>query len=214
MDVLEKYKDAWGKQPDDENKVNSLEIYKMIHAKSSSIVKWIFIIGIIEFVFWIVINLMTPESFYKIYEDLNLEQFLTLFTVAHYGIVLVFLYYFYTNYTKISLVDNTKRLINNILRIRKTVQYYVYYNLASVFLISLVVNITMFSDTDQMQKIVNPDNLAMDISKIVTVTVISQLIALALILLFLWLFYKLIYGILLKKLNRNYKELIRLEKLD
>jgi hypothetical protein len=29
-----------------------------------------------------------------------------------------------------------------------------------------------------------------------------------------WLFYQLIYGILLKKLNRNYKELAKLDELN
>ena len=59
----------------------------------------------------------------------------------------------------------------------------------------------------------NPNNLAMDMSQLMTVTIISQVIALIIILVLLWLFYKLVYGILLKKLNKNYKELAKLDSI-
>ena len=50
MDILDKYKKAWENQPEENDRVNEAQIYKMAHSKSSSIVKWIFIIGILEFV--------------------------------------------------------------------------------------------------------------------------------------------------------------------
>ena len=83
--------------------------------------------------------------------------------------------------------------------------------MATVFLGSVVLNVVLFSDNDKLMQIMNPNNLAMDISQIITITVISQIIALVVVLVLLWLFYKLVYGILLKKLNRNYKELIKLD---
>ena len=49
MDVLENYKKTWVNQPEEVSKFSAIEIYKMAHSKSSSIVKWIFIIGILEF---------------------------------------------------------------------------------------------------------------------------------------------------------------------
>jgi hypothetical protein len=51
MDLLDKYKETWSKQVEMPYKFSTLEIYKMAHAKSSSIVKWIFVIGILEFIF-------------------------------------------------------------------------------------------------------------------------------------------------------------------
>ena len=177
-------------------------------------VKWIFIIGFIEFLFWFVINLSIPESFYKVYEDLDLLGVLNVFMVLHYIIILIFLFLFYNNYSKISIVDSTKKLIHKILKIRKTVKYYVYYNLATVVLISGIVNSALFSDTDRLMKLMNPDNLAVSVSQMVTITVVSQIIALIIMLVLLWLFYKLVYGILLKKLNRNYKELVKLDAVN
>lgn len=212
MDVLDNYKKAWENQPEESNKVSSVEIYKMAHSKSSSIVKWIFIIGIIEFIFWGAINLTIPDSFYKVYEDLDLMEYLNFFMMLHYVVIAIFLYLFYMNFKRVSLVDNTKKLINRILKIRKTVKYYVFYNLATVFLGSIILNVIMFSDNNKLMKVMNPDNLALDIKQVITITVISQVIALFIILVLLWLFYKLVYGILLKKLNKNYKELLKLNE--
>lgn len=212
MDVLDNYKKAWENQPEESNKVSSVEIYKMAHSKSSSIVKWIFRIGILEFIFWGAINLTIPDSFYKVYEDLDLMEYLNFFMILHYVVIAIFLYLFYMNFKRVSLVDNTKKLINRILKIRKTVKYYVFYNLATVFLGSIILNVIMFSDNNKLMKVMNPDNLALDIKQVITITVISQVIALFIILVLLWLFYKLVYGILLKKLNKNYKELLKLNE--
>lgn len=214
MDLLDKYKKAWINQPEETDTFSALEIYKLAHSKSSSIVKWIFIIALLEFVFWTSLNLFKPEDFYKIYSDLNLMPFINIFTIFHYLIVVAFLFLFYKNYKKISLIDNTKSLIKSILEIRKTVKYYVIYNLAMVFLISIVVNITMFSDSDKLLKTMNPKNLSIDISLVLAITIITQIIILIVGLVFLWLFYKLLYGILLKKLNTNYTELTKLDDLN
>ena len=49
MDLLDKYKKTWSNQPEEAHKLSKVEIYKMAHSKSTSIVKWIFIIGLLEF---------------------------------------------------------------------------------------------------------------------------------------------------------------------
>lgn len=211
MDLLDNYKKAWSNQPEETSKFSTVEIYKLAHSKSSSIVKWIFIVGILELILWSGLNLFIPESFYKTYKDLNLMEFVNVFSVLHYIVILIFLYLFYKNYKKVTATNNTKKLIRDILKVRKTVKYYVLYNLGIVFLISVVMNSVMFSDEDKLMKVMNPNNLAMDIHHLVSITIISQIIALLIILVLLWCFYKLVYGILLKKLNRNYKELTKLD---
>ena len=47
MDLLDKYKKAWKNQPEEASKRSTVEIYKLAQSNSSSIVKWIFIIGIL-----------------------------------------------------------------------------------------------------------------------------------------------------------------------
>ena len=211
MDLLDNYKKAWRNQPEETNKLSAVEIYKMAHSKSSSIVKWIFIIGLLEFAFWFSINLLIPDSFYKVYEDLNLKEQVNFIIILHYIVIVIFLYFFYINYKKISIVENTKSLIQRILNIRNTVKYYVYYNLAINFLTSLILNIVLISDPDKLLKVMNPKKLSIDINQLITITIISQIIAILIFTVILWLFYKLIYGILLKKLTRNYKELSKLD---
>jgi hypothetical protein len=211
MDLLENYKKAWVNQPKEKEHFSELEIYKMAHSKSSSIVKWIFIIGILEFIFWISISLFTPESFYEGYEELNLDTFVMVTSVFHYVVIIGFLYLFYKNYANISLADDTKKLIRKILKVRKTVQFYVYYNIAVIVLFGLFISGYLFSDTDLLVKVLKPDSISVDINQLVTITIVSVLIAILIAIVFFWLFYKIIYGILLRKLNRNFKELTRLE---
>lgn len=52
MDELELLKKDWQKDDNNYPKKSYNEIYKMILKKSSSIVKWIFIISILEFILW------------------------------------------------------------------------------------------------------------------------------------------------------------------
>ena len=201
MDVLDNYKKAWDNQAEETNKFSAIEIYKMAHSKSSSIVKWIFIIGIIEF---IVLNsmyfLIDMEQANKEYEKLGLENFIFYSQLVAYVILYYFLWMFYQNYRKISVVDSTRTLMKKIIKTRKTVRNYVLFNLSYLALVMVVVTIvTINNDFEDLT------------SKQVFIIIISTLIATILFLAILWLFYQLIYGILLRKLNKNYKELAKLE---
>ncbi|WP_397446056.1 hypothetical protein [Polaribacter sp. R77954] len=201
MDVLENYKKVWGNQPEEVSKFSAIEIYRMAHSKSSSIVKWIFIIGILEF---IVLNslyfLIDMEQANKEYEKLGLENFVFYSQITAYVILFYFLWMFYQNYKRISTVDSTKILMKKILKTRKTVRNYVLFNLSYLALIMLVVTIvTINNDFEDLT------------GKQIFIIIVSTLIATLLFLGILWLFYQLIYGILLKKLNKNYKELAKLD---
>ena len=211
---LEKYKETWESQPEETNKVSKVDIYKMSHSKSSSIVKWIFIIGILEVLFWSSLNFFTPDDYIKVSEDFNLKDFLHYFMVLHYIVIFLFLILFYRNYSSVSVVDSTKILMNKILRVRKTVKYYVYYNLIGFIVITIIVNGVMFSNTEVLMETMNPNHLDVNANSLITTTLIIQILVLLVMLLILWLFYKLTYGTLLKKLNRNYKELGKIEELN
>ena len=68
MDELELLKKDWQKDESSYPQLTYNELYKMILKKSSSIVKWIFIISILEFVFWIFISICFEIGF-KIYRS-------------------------------------------------------------------------------------------------------------------------------------------------
>ena len=212
---LSQYKKAWENQPEIKNKLSGLEIYKLTQSKSTSIVKWILIIGIAEFAFWFLIN-FTASKFGAMepYEKLDLVWFLNYSNYFHYVVVFLFLALFYRNYSSINIVDNTKTLMVKILRTRKTVKWYVYYNLISVVVMTIILNIILLNTPNALRVIYNLDpNLNLSDGQFFTIVIISQVIMLFIMLAFLIGLYYLLYGILLKKLNKNYKELSKLDEV-
>jgi len=212
---LSNYKKVWKNQPEGKNKISALEIYKMTQSKSNSIVKWIFIIGLLEFVFWFAINYLgTKNGALEPYEKLNLISFIDNVSYFHYVVVVLFLILFYRNFSLISTIDNTKTLMKNILLVRKTVKWYVYYNLINVVVFSIILNILIFNTPDGINILSGIDNESFNQGHMTTVFIIAQIVVIAIMLLILWLFYYLLYGILLKKLNKNYKELTKLNEIS
>ena len=212
MDELDLLKKDWKKQDANFPKLSYKEIYKIIHKKSSSIVKWILIICVLELLFWSSLNLLVPEKYLEIYDKFNLRTFLYVTQTIHYLIVFVFIYLFYKNYKTISVSETTNNLMQKIIKTRKTVNYYVYYNIALYILLSIIINFIMFSHPETMIEALNPNN-KIDVSsdKFLNIMLIGQIITLVVIIGLLWLYYRVIYGILLKRLNKNYKELETLE---
>jgi hypothetical protein len=200
---LDKYKKAWDNQPEETNTVSKVDIYKMAHSRSSSIVKWIFIIGILEFV---VLNslylFIDMDDTIKEYEKLGLSNFIIYSQVIAYPILFYFLIKFYLNYKNISINDSTKKLMSKILKTRKTVKHYVIFNLIYVFVVIISVSTATIKT--------HPEFKTAQISIFIITTVIITFF----LLIILWGFYQLLYGILLRKLNKNYKELAKLEELN
>jgi len=212
---LANYKKVWKNQPEEKNKISALEIYKMTQSKSNSIVKWIFIIGLLEFVFWFAINYLgTKNGALEPYEKLNLINFIDNFNYFHYVVVVLFLILFYRNFSLISTVDDTKTLMKNILLVRKTVKWYVYYNLINVVVFSIILNILIFNTPEGINILSGIDKESFNQEHMMSVFIIAQIVVIAIMILILWLFYYLLYGILLKKLNKNYKELTKLNEIS
>ena len=210
---LSNYKKTWKNQPEDENKISVLEIYKMTQSKSNSIVKWIFIIGLLEFVFWFVINYIgTKNGDLESFEKLNIINYIDVFDYFNYLVSAVFLILFYRNFSLISTTDSTKKLMKNILLVRKTVKFYVYYNLIYAIVFFIIFNILIFKTPNGINIISGIDNFNQE--DMMTNFILAEIAAIAILILILWLFYYLLYGILLKKLTKNYKELTRLNELD
>ena len=205
---LAQYKKVWKGQPKEANEVSTLEIYKMTQSKSTSIVKWIFIVGLLEFTFFLVLNLILLEPNYnEIFGNVNLTQFINFSYYFNYLVVALFLIIFYKNYVSVSTVDDTKTLMKKIIKVRKTVKFYIFYNVFINILMLIIYNIIIFNSPDTIKIILSNYEMALDESQMMTVYIISQVIAVVMILLFLFLLYYLLYGTLLKKLKKNYKEL-------
>ncbi|UOK42367.1 MULTISPECIES: hypothetical protein [Flavobacterium] len=200
MDELDLLKKDWKKNEPQFPKISEQEIYGMLHKKSSSIVKWIFIISIIEFIALNSLSLLLPNDF-----DSKLgwvETFVRYSDYVGYAIAAFFIYLFYKNFQSISSTSTTKKLMESILRTRKTVTYYIFFNIAYVFLAGLLIigsEVKMLLiDTHQEMKVVVGASILL-------------LVFLLVILLIVWLFYRLIYGFLLRRLHKNYEELKKID---
>lgn len=204
MDALDKYKKAWDNQPKEANKVSQVDIYKMAQSKSSSIVKWIFIIGLLELIIPLSMYLIFDlDKLDKAYVKLGLVDYAYYSQVILYPVVIVFLYLFYKNYKNIYTTDTTKELMQKIFKTRKTVRNYIFLNLGYAFITLIVVVIA----TVKTQL----SNLG---TKEIIITSIVSIVFGILLIGGIWLIYQLLYGILLRKLNKNYKELAKLDSLN
>jgi len=208
---LETYKKSWGNQQVENT---SIDIYKMSRSKSSSIVKWIFIIGVLELIFWTSLNFMVPQKYLEFYKDFKVMELIKASTYVHYVVIMVFLVLFYKNYNSISITDNTRRLMNRILSVRKTVKYYVYYNLGGIVFSNAILIFILLGQPKDLIKAMNADGLNMEANEIITIFVVTSVLMVLVMLTIIWLFYRFTYGRLLKKLNKNYKELDNLENLN
>ena len=129
-------------------------------------------------------------------------------------VVVLFLILFYRNFSLISTVDDTKTLMKNILLVRKTVKWYVYYNLINLVVFSIVFTFLIFNTPNAINIIYGLDIENSDLENFMLKYLILQIVIIAVMTLLLWLFYYLLYGILLKKLNKNYKDLIKLNEIN
>ena len=211
MDQLDKLKKEWQSREQELPKVSYNNIYKMLLKKSSSIVKWIFFISVIELFFWISLYFVIPEDNIELMNEMGIGNIMLYSNIVHFIIFGIFIFLFYKNYQSIQVTDNTKVLMQNILNTRKTVRYFVYYNLGMFVLVSIAIDSYFYSRSHQLYEIMDFANKGIPEEGFATNFIISQIIVGVLVIGLLIVFYRLVYGILLKKLNRNYKEL---EKMD
>lgn len=212
MDELELLKKDWQRKGERLPRLSYEELYKMLWKKSSTIVKWIFYISILEFLFWTTINIVaTDNEFMEDIRRMHLYEVNIVLNVLSYAILVYFIYRFYRNYRKISVTDSARQLMKTILNVKRTVTQYVWFNI-SLFALSLI--ITLYASLRYMpdgQKIVEAATEVGNETFFWIVIIGASLLIVGLFVLLIWLFYKALYGILLKRLRQNYKDLEALE---
>jgi hypothetical protein len=204
MKELDLLKKAWKKDTTSFEQVSEGAIYNMLQKKSSSIVKWILIISIIEFIILRGSDLLVLlDDKYK--NELNiahLYNFEVIITAINFVVLTLFIYLFYKNFKTINTGSSVKKLMKDILNTRKIVKYYVWYNL---LLVAFSSTIAVYFEIKNNSRI----NLLYTKHEELFIGVGIAIIAISILL--FWLFYKLLYGILLNKLNTNYRELSKIE---
>lgn len=204
MDELELLKKDWKKQEKNLPHIEANEIYPILLKKSSSIVKWIFFISIGELALGILLSVLFADNkFWHQLEEIHLKRSYVILYILSCGISLFFIYKFYMRYKAISVTDSAYQLMKNILKTRRIVKYYIIYMLVSSGVIGFITFIFGLLYGHESQTIRDQINWTKAIG--------IGLIIIIIFLLIVWGIYSLLYGILLKKLKRNYKELKRLE---
>lgn len=192
MDELDKLKNSWKKEENLYPKFSETDIYAMLHKKSSSEVKWILIISLIEFALWGSFSLLTSISG----ADYSQAPFLDVIDYLHYVVLVVFIVAFYFNFRKISSQQPVKKLMQNIIRVRRIVKSYVIYMIAMITF-GLICGVIMYDNNNPQES-----NTPIYIVAFIFIPLLIFIIAIV---------YNSLYGRLLKKLNNNYIELKKIK---
>jgi hypothetical protein len=206
MENLENLKALWKNQEESTIRFTEKDIHKMVQKKSSSIVKWILIISLLEFLLPNLIFLFTDFNATKLfYEQYGLTTTMMIYSVLHIAVIIVFIYIFYKNYRNISAGSTVRILLSDILKTRRTVKYYIYYNLTIMGIIGLNIFYAVFNSAEFQSNLESGTSM-------VKIWILS-IIFLCLALLIFWLFYRILYGFFLKKLKGNYAALSQRDEL-
>jgi hypothetical protein len=212
MDELDMLKKDWKNKDYSSNQITEKEIYGMLHKRSSSIVKWIFMISIGEFLLYIIASLLLKnnESIVK-FNSMDKYHILIILEVISYAILGFFMIKFYLNYKKINANQSIKNLIKNILETRKTVKTYIKIVIIYSTFTAILMPIIQFNYDPEFIKMYHKVVDSGHETLFIIFSLLFTLVFIGIFILFMWLFYKLIYGILLKRLYGNYEELKKLE---
>lgn len=212
MEELDLLKKDWKKNENFFPKISEKDIYAMLHKKSSSIVRWILIISILEFALYLSLSLFVSDSHATQGIQSYTPKYLSIFMdVVGYGIIVYFIYQFYKSYRKITATDNTKKLMKTILHTRKTVSNYIIANIAYMIVIMMSFFILVFNNDPGWLNFVHETEVKGTVTLAYILFFVGAAVGIAFFACVFWLIYKVIYGFLVKRLYKNYKEL---EKID
>ena len=216
-DELDDLKSLWKHQLDEKN-YGKDDIFKMIHRKSINSVQWLFIITILEFIFGILMSLWSVFSGQKIYspETINaigLETYSKFESISHVGLIgsVLFISVTYYFYRKISSALSVNKLMQTIMRFRKTITWLIICWIA--FTLVLVVPLMMEMGENSYMNAVNHESESMEQMRLQAKKTawIFAGIMIGFITVFCAVYYGIIYGIFLRRLGKNIKELRSIE---
>ena len=191
------------------------DIEKMLNRKSKNYVKYILWISMAEFVVFGLINFVTLFSsdfhtdFTNILNklqiknqsavEISLDRIYNWMKIASLLITGIFVVVFYRSFKKINVESNLKKFIIHIINFKKAVNVFIFSNIFMLLLfIGCFTAFIAFTLRQQNIKIDNPTFWGLVVGVIV-----SLLICIVVIL----LYYKIAYGIILKRLSTNLKQL-------
>ncbi|WP_417360332.1 hypothetical protein [Galbibacter sp.] len=204
MEELDLLKKDWQKREKNLPNLSYEDIYKMMLKKSSSSVRWIFYISIIELGLGILIILFYHPS---VGRQIQLPEYINYFSYLSIPVLLFFVYRFFQNYKNISTTSSVKGLLESIMKARRTVRLYIILNMILGGLASIFTLIYVYIDQQGGWNVFVQEAQIKDYLIIFVVAVIATTIVMAVLL----GIYLLLYGFLMRRLKMNYKELKKME---
>ena len=216
---LDSFKETWQQQPV-QPKYDTSEIELMLNKSSRNYVKYILWISLVEFVLILGANLyytFLGEDTADLVSVLgklgidNSDQFQNTLTRLYLALKIVslaltgiFVYLFYQNYRKINVEANLKKLILQIIKFKKTVQLFILANIVLVILFTLILGIFTFSVLAQQNiELTNPTIIGFVTGLLLTMGISVVLI---------WIYYRVVYGFILRRLGKNLEQLQNIEE--
>lgn len=218
---LDSFKKTWQEQPV-KPKYDNNEILKMLNKKSRNYMKYIFWISVVEFLFFSVLGVFyliqsnESDSFLSILEKMGVHRDSQLVTKLDniYLIVKIlslvvtgfFVLKFYQNYRKIKIEEDLKLFIIRIITFKKTVNAFILTNIGLLLvLMSAFIGFTFYIIKIQNIEVSNSTLMGFLVGIIIGTILCVSLI---------WIYYRLVYGIIMSRLDKNLNQLKEIESQE
>ncbi|KFF00313.1 beta-carotene 15,15'-monooxygenase [Chryseobacterium formosense] len=218
---LDSFKKTWQEQPV-QPKYDDNEILKMLNKKSRNYMKYIFWISVAEFLFFslmgifYLVNSNEFDSLLNILEKMGVQRndtiqnsLDTIYLVIKILSLLVtgfFVIKFYQNYRKIKIEEDLKLFIIRIITFKKTVNAFILTNIGLLLIVIGALTAFAFYIFNSQQIHLSRSSL---MSFIIAISV-STILCVTLI----WIYYRLVYGIIMNRLDKNLNQLKEIESQE
>lgn len=218
---LDSFKKTWQEQPV-QPKYDDNEILKMLNKKSRNYMKYIFWISVVEFLFFSFMGVFyliqgnEGDSFMNILENMGvqknehlmvkLDNIYIFVKITSLLITGYFVAKFYLNYRKIKVEEDLKLFILRIITFKKTVNAFILTNIG--LLVILIMSLTAFAFyvLNVQQVKVNSSSFTGFIVGIIVGTILCVVL--------IWAYYRLVYGIIMSRLDKNLNQLKEIESQE
>jgi uncharacterized membrane protein YidH (DUF202 family) len=218
---LDSFKKTWQEQPV-QPKYDDNEILKMLNKKSRNYMKYIFWISVAEFLFFSLLGIFyivrsnESDSLLNILEKMgvqrndtiqnNLDTIYLVIKILSLLVTGFFVIKFYQNYRKIKIEEDLKLFIIRIITFKKTVNAFILTNIGLLLIVIGALTAFAFYIFNSQQIHLSRSSLmsfviAISVSTILCVTLI-------------WIYYRLVYGIIMSRLDKNLNQLKEIESQE
>lgn len=218
---LDQYKKTWQEQPI-EQKYSNAEILKMLNKKSTNYIKYIVWISILEFSFFFALTIYylfndeDVNDYLLMLEKLGIEKnpdvlmnFEHLYFAMKVLSLLVtgfFVVKFVLNYKKIKVESNLKKFILQIVKFKNTVNIFIITNIVLLVIFTAILSYFVFH-TLQAQNIDLPRDTSIGLLVGLVLTTLFSVVL-------IWLYYRIVYGIIMKRLGTHLKQLREIDEAE